>query len=187
MLAKEFLTGQRLWSSRRIRCVSQLSLSFFACFILTWELVDYNSPTCAADIRAYTKNDLAYAVDCITQADSMRICYGAIGRAGGRYTALDPFPQALATRRVVKPDWILATRIIGEGCSWPEPYRSEREEAYLEWGRGVMEVVQDRLEEGAMKSHPVSLEEGGWEGVLNGVGKLRRKEVSGKKLVYMVA
>ncbi|THC94059.1 hypothetical protein EYZ11_006468 [Aspergillus tanneri] len=79
---------------------------------------DYKSPTCGEEIRRYTGNTLAYAMDCITQEQSTRICYAAIGRAGGRYVALDPYPERAATRKVVKPDWILATAITGRGCQF---------------------------------------------------------------------
>lgn len=71
-------------------------------------LFDYHSPNCAADIRSLTKNNLVYALDCIMTADSMKVCYGAIGRAGGRYTSLDPFLESIAqTRKVIKADWVL--------------------------------------------------------------------------------
>lgn len=52
---------------------------------------DYNSPTCGADIRAFTNNALDYALDCITKESSMKICYQALGRCGGRCT---PFPSS---------------------------------------------------------------------------------------------
>lgn len=49
---------------------------------------DYRLSTCAADIGAQTKNSLCYALDCISTSQSMDLCYAALGRAGGRYTAL---------------------------------------------------------------------------------------------------
>ena len=45
---------------------------------------DYNSPTCGADIRAYCNNALDYALDCITEESTLKICYQAIGRLGGK-------------------------------------------------------------------------------------------------------
>ncbi|KUI71840.1 Enoyl reductase LovC [Cytospora mali] len=65
-------------------------------------------PTCAADIRAHTRNSLRLVLDCIMTTDTMRLCYAAMGRAGGRYVALEPYSEAVAaTRAVVRPDWIL--------------------------------------------------------------------------------
>jgi NADPH:quinone reductase-like Zn-dependent oxidoreductase len=66
---------------------------------------DYKQPDCSEQIRAYTRNNLAYALDCITTVESMNVCSGAIGRAGGRYTSLDPFAGHAATRKVIKNDW----------------------------------------------------------------------------------
>ena len=48
------------------------------------ECFDYNSPTCGADIRAFTDNALDYALDCITEESTMKICYQALGRCGGK-------------------------------------------------------------------------------------------------------
>ncbi|KAM3424168.1 hypothetical protein BST61_g11289 [Cercospora zeina] len=147
---------------------------------------DYKSPTCAEDIRSYTNNELEYAVDCITQESSIKICYGAIGRAGGYYTALDPFPEHLANRKVVKPDWILATRIAGMPCHWPAPYESAPNPDFLAWSAPLYEQIQRALDQGEIRPHPVIANPGGFEAVLQGVGKLRRKEVSGQKLVYLL-
>jgi hypothetical protein len=123
-------------------------------------------------------------VDCITQESSMKICYAAIGRAGGHYTALDPFYEHLQTRKIVKSDWILATRIGGMPCTWPAPYASEAEPKFLEWSGPLYKDIQKVLDEGKIRSHPVVVSEGGFEALLEGVGKLRRNEVSGQKLVY---
>jgi len=45
---------------------------------------DYNEPNCGADIRAFTENALEYAIDCITEESTMKICYQALGRCGGK-------------------------------------------------------------------------------------------------------
>ena len=61
---------------------------------------DYRSPSCGADIKKYTKNGLGYAIDCITEESSMKICYAAIGRAGGRYIGMDPLEKLLADGQI---------------------------------------------------------------------------------------
>ena len=48
------------------------------------ECVDYHSPTCGPDIRAMTGNALDYALDCVTGEGTMKICYQALGRCGGK-------------------------------------------------------------------------------------------------------
>lgn len=151
------------------------------------ETFDYKSSGCAADIRAHCGNALEYAVDCVAEDSTMKFCYAAIGRAGGKYTALNPFNDTLATRKVIQPDWILATRITGDASSWPAPYACEPEPRLLEMAGPVFEKIQQLLLEGKIRSHPVRVEEGGWHGLLNGVQIIRKGEVSGQKLVYKLS
>ncbi|KAJ9357617.1 hypothetical protein DTO280E4_3319 [Paecilomyces variotii] len=145
---------------------------------------NYHSPTCAQDIRAYTRNALAFAVDCITQPSTMKLCYDAIGRAGGRYVALDPFLESQNTRKVVKPNWILATSVTGRGCSWPAPYGRDGDREIRAWAEGFFSTVQPLIEAGRIRSHPVKICPGGLPGILEGIESIRRKEVRGFKLVY---
>jgi NADPH:quinone reductase-like Zn-dependent oxidoreductase len=148
---------------------------------------DYTSPTCAEDIKKFTKNNLKYAVDCITQDSTIKICYSALGRAGGKYTALDPYPQEGATRKVVKPDWVLATRISGRGSHWPEPFQSPPEPAYLEFAKPVYAALQKHLDNGDIRPHKARVSDGGFEDIINGVNLIRQKQVSGEKLVYTIS
>ncbi|ORY67421.1 putative alcohol dehydrogenase [Pseudomassariella vexata] len=150
------------------------------------EVFDYKTPTCAADIRSHTRNALGYAIDCFAEDSSMKFCYAAIGRAGGRYTALNPFSDRLATRKVIKPDWILATRIAGDGSAWPAPYGCDPEPRLKELAGPLFAKVQKLLDQGKIRAHPIKVEEGGFESVVGGVGVIRRGEVSGVKLVYRV-
>lgn len=57
------------------------------------ECFDYSSPTCGADISAFTSNALDYALDCITEESTMKICYQALGRCGGK--CISPTPLFL--------------------------------------------------------------------------------------------
>jgi len=147
---------------------------------------DYNSPTCAEDIRKYTRNTLSMAIDCITNEGSLKICYGAIGRAGGKYVALEPFNPAIATRKTIKPDWILALEFGGQGCTWPEPFFREPNPDFTTFSIPMFAKFQKLLDDGKFKTHPIKVHDGGFEELLEGVGKLRRKEVSAQKLIYRI-
>jgi NADPH:quinone reductase-like Zn-dependent oxidoreductase len=151
------------------------------------KVYDYKASQCAQKIRQDTGNTLEYAVDCYAEDSSMRFCYEALGRAGGFYTALNPFNDALTTRKVITPDWILATRIAGDGSKWPAPYGCEYEPRLAELAGPLFARIQDLLNEGKLRPHRVRIEQGGLPGLLNGVGIIRRGEVSGQKLVYPVA
>ncbi|OTA57460.1 NAD(P)-binding protein [Hypoxylon sp. EC38] len=146
---------------------------------------DYNSPTCAEDIKALTRNSLRYALDCITTTDSMRLCYAALGRAGGRYTALDAFSEAVAgTRKVVRSNWVLGPEMLGEDIGWPEPHgrpaNPDLKAFCVEWTR----MLQTLLDRNIIRPHPLLVRDTGLEGVLGGFAEIRAKKVSGQKLIY---
>lgn len=148
------------------------------------EVWDYHSPTCAADVKKHTKNALAYTIDCITNESSMAICFSSMGRAGGRYCALDPFPPAGVTRKVVKPDWIMAFRLTGRPCLWPEPFFRKADPEMLVHSHPFYATMEKYFLQGKLKTHPTRVLQGGFPALLEGVGMLRRKEVSGQKLVF---
>ncbi|RBR23812.1 uncharacterized protein FIESC28_03428 [Fusarium coffeatum] len=65
-------------------------------------IFDYNDPDCISDIKKHTKNNIRYALNCIFTTQNMQFCYQAIGRPGGKYTALEPYSEAIAgTRKIV--------------------------------------------------------------------------------------
>lgn len=45
-------------------------------------------------------------------------------------------------------------------------------------------LTQELLAKNALKVHPVSIQQGGLDGILNGLQELREGKVSGVKLVY---
>ncbi|MCJ1406593.1 hypothetical protein MMC19_000659 [Ptychographa xylographoides] len=150
------------------------------------EAFDYKSPTCATDIRAYTKNTLSYALDCITEANTMQICYAAIGRAGGRYTGLEPYPELQHTRKAVKPDWVMALTIYGKKVALDGVYGRDACPEDRIFGRKWFATVQKLLDQGKLRSHPIKIGSGAFEGVLEGVDQMRKRTISGEKLVYRV-
>lgn len=145
---------------------------------------DYHSPTCATDIRVYTKNSLKYVLDCISEPETMRFCYECIGRLGGRYVALEPYPQGLHTRANVHPDWVLGPMMLGKPILWRPPFRREGDSEIREFAVKWFETAQTLLDEGKLKTHPIQTMEGGLQGVLDGIKLLQTKQISGKKLVY---
>ncbi|KAJ5113102.1 alcohol dehydrogenase [Penicillium angulare] len=148
---------------------------------------DYKSENCAQKIREDNGNCLEWVIDCISEDHSMRFCYAAMGRAGGNYVALNPINDTLASKRkVITPDWILATRIAGDPCAWPAPFKCEPEPRLRALCDPWFDRLQHMLDTGAIKPHPLQHEPNGLAGVKEGVQKLRRGEISGIKLVYSV-
>ncbi|KAF8852803.1 enoyl reductase [Acephala macrosclerotiorum] len=152
------------------------------------QVFDYREHDCAQKIRSYTKNNLKYALDCITNVESTTFCFLALGRAGGRYVSLDPFPEHAATRKMVTTGWVLGPTIFGEGSTWPAPYFCEPSEEYLRFGVGLWDLVQRLVDEGKLHCCPLRVLEGGLGAVMNealplvGSGKL-----SGEKIVVRMS
>ncbi|KAF4454155.1 hypothetical protein F53441_3290 [Fusarium austroafricanum] len=148
---------------------------------------DYNDPNCTADIKKHSKNNIRYALDCISTTASMQFCYQAIGRAGGKYTALEPYSEAIArTRKMVKPDWIMGPQMLGKEIRWPEPHWRPANAEMGEFGVYWTAVLRKLLDNNLIRPHPIVVKQGGLEAVLGGIGDIREKKISGKKLVFTI-
>lgn len=165
-----------------------------SCFLyppsLTHSICDSSSPVnktypLTNDItqKSYTKNNLKYALDCITSVESTILCFAAIGRAGGKYVSLDPWQDHVATRKVVKCDFTVGPRVFGEGCTWPTPYGSEPDEELKEFGVDLWEVARKLVADGKLKNHPLRVLDGGFEAIMAGMELIRDKKLSGEKII----
>jgi NADPH:quinone reductase-like Zn-dependent oxidoreductase len=150
---------------------------------------DYTLPSTPASIRAHLgERRLKHALDCITDAQSVRFCYDVLARAGGRYVSLDLVPdEALARRRAVKAAFVRAWAISGREVQLPGGYYQAADPGKRELGERFFGMFQGLLDEGRLRAHPVQVVEGGLEeGVVKGLGMLKSGEVSGRKLVVVV-
>ncbi|KAI4119468.1 MAG: hypothetical protein LQ345_000622 [Seirophora villosa] len=153
------------------------------------KVFDYSSATCAADIREYTGNELAYSLDCVSQADTTQLCYASIGRAGGRYVSLEPFREAVAQGRAltIEPSWVMVLTIFGRKVALEGEYGRDARPQDRRFGGQAFAAVQSLLDRGLIDTHPVKAMPGGWEGVMGGVERIRSQAMSGQKLVYSVS
>jgi NADPH:quinone reductase-like Zn-dependent oxidoreductase len=153
------------------------------------KVFDYHSASCAADIREYTGNELAYALDCVSQADTTQLCYAALGRAGGRYVALEPFRETVAQTRsgTVQPSWFMGPSLIGVEVDMHGEYAREARPENRIFGARSFMAMQNLLDRGLIDTHPVKVMPGAWVGVMQGVDKMRTEPPSGCKLVYPVS
>ncbi|KAK1749888.1 putative alcohol dehydrogenase [Echria macrotheca] len=147
---------------------------------------DYKAPTCGSDIREYTQNQLAVALDCITDTRSMTICYEAIGTAGGDYLALNPFPLRAHTRRSVKPDWIITYSVFDQPIGWQRPFNWDPRPLDKEFAVKWYEQASQLLDRNLIRSHPYQIRPGGLNAVPEGVESVWKGEIMGHKLVYQV-
>ncbi|KAA6407226.1 MAG: hypothetical protein FRX48_09028 [Lasallia pustulata] len=146
----------------------------------------YTSPSCADDIRAAVAAPLRYALDCITDAESARTCYAALGRTGGRYVSLEACRSEWKTRKAVKGEFVMGYEIFGKEVALGGEYGRRADEGKKERAVKWCREVQGLVKEGKIRSHPVRVLEDGWEGVLEGLRRLRSGEVRREKLVVRV-
>ncbi|KAM0544848.1 hypothetical protein ACHAPJ_011593 [Fusarium lateritium] len=144
---------------------------------------DYKSPTCAADIRKVTNSRLAHAFDTIASKDTAQMCCDAIGSEGGIYTSLEPVPELPRLDVINKSTMVFSA--IGEGFQIAGNDVPASPADY-EFACKFTKLAQDLLFQNEFQVHPVSLQSGGLDKVLDGVNKLREGSVSGVKLVYTI-
>ncbi|KAH7305591.1 enoyl reductase [Stachybotrys elegans] len=151
------------------------------------EAFDYHHPNCGDSIHQYTGGRLAYALDCITDLSSMRICYAALGTGGGRYMGLDPLPLRGHTRRDVKPDWTLVFTMFNKPLNVGRPFSRPARPKDRAFAEGWYNATQPLIDmPDLIKPHPIDLGTGGLHGVVQGLNRMRKGEISGVKLVYNI-
>ncbi|KAI1341804.1 cytochrome P450 [Xylariaceae sp. FL0016] len=151
------------------------------------KVFDYHNGACAADIRSYTRNTLAYAIDCVSLAETTQLCYGAIGRAGGRYVSLEPYRAAItSTRPTIDPSFAMGLTLFGKKVALEGVYGREAQPLDRKMAREMFPQVQKLVDDGLFWTHPVKSMDGGWDGVMQGVDIIRKQTMSGCKLVYAV-
>lgn len=151
---------------------------------------DYQSASVGAAIRRHTGSRMRYALDCISDTQSVETCFAGLSRVGGRYVSLELVPQEmLALRNAVVAGFVLGFEITGKGCQLGRGYDKEADPTKLELGIRFFEMFEGLLESGRLLTHPVQKvqEPGGLEGVLAGLKLLKTGTISGKKLVVPVA
>jgi len=147
---------------------------------------DYHDPEVGAKINALTNNTLHLVFDTIAVPSSSSISAQALSTAPtGKllYVSLLPVPMS---RPDVESIFFLAYTMSGEefemeGEVWPA---SEEDNLLARKFVGVCEAL---LEDGRIRSHPVSKREGGLEGILGGMMEMKEGKVSGQKLVYRIS
>ena len=147
---------------------------------------DYKSPTCAQDIKKLTRNSLKYAIDPFAELKTITICNESIGRVGGRYTALELFHGGPPRVKTIKTDLVMGPSILGAGVGAGEKgsdYAKGADPELRQWGISFYQSIQRLVDEKMLRAHPVRVLEGRFEGILQGQNMLKRREVSGQKLV----
>lgn len=152
------------------------------------KVFDYNSPACAKDIKEFTGNSLAYVLDCIAERGATEICLNAMSDVvNGRYASTGPIPRGkvAALNPNVDHTFVMGQRAFGYDIVMMGR-TIEADPAALQFGKTFWELTGRLLEDGKIKVHRFSVNEGGkgLDGVLSGLKLLKERKVSAKKLVY---
>ncbi|KAK1960816.1 GroES-like protein [Colletotrichum sublineola] len=146
---------------------------------------DYHTPTCSADIKALTRNNLKYIVDPFSDLRTMALADEAMGRVGGRYVALESYQEvALGGKaKLIKRELIMGQMVTGKAIPLTDGYGKPEDPEMGAWGAGCYRSVQRLVNERKLRPHPLRILDGGLEAVLEGLEMLKRKEISGEKIV----
>lgn len=141
---------------------------------------DYRSATAIMDITTAFP-DIKYAMDCFSEGDSSNFCAKVIGKNGGKViTLLDTGKSKV---QGVENDMILAYTLFGRPFAWLPPIgpslpaMPQDREALVSFYRGLASNTKH------LRPPPITVTGGGFDGILNGLQKLRQKQVSGGKIV----
>ncbi|KAI1367680.1 hypothetical protein F5Y08DRAFT_297961 [Xylaria arbuscula] len=151
---------------------------------------DRNQPAdeIATAIRQHTKGQLRHVLDCIGNAETAAVCYSAMSRTGGRYTSLNRVSDAvLNRRRAISASFFHAAEAFGEGIDLPGYIEKRADEKKRELVVGKFRMYQNLLDDGRLQLHPTVIsEEGGFEGIIAGLERLKTGAISGKKQIVRI-
>ena len=144
---------------------------------------DYNSDSCASEIRKASQDSLQHVFDCISTDASAKICADSFGPQGGKYSSLQPvqsFPRKDITNALT-----IAYTSFGEAFKF-KSREIPAVKADFDFGVKFARLTNELLAEGKIKVHPPDVRSGGLDGILDGLQGLKENKVSGAKLVYQI-
>jgi len=148
---------------------------------------DYNDPSCAEQIREYTKDNLHYVFDTISLEPTAAICHSAMSSKSepkNVYTSLLPVKKF--PRDDVENKHTMAYTILGETYE-KMGRKTEAKPDHYEFGKMFWAQASDLFAKGKLTVHPPEIRKGGLEKIWDGLEDLRNNKVSGVKLVYPLA
>ncbi|UNI23053.1 hypothetical protein JDV02_008896 [Purpureocillium takamizusanense] len=146
--------------------------------------LDYHDPRAAARIRQLSDDALALVFDTISDEESVGFCLDAMSTRGGDYSYINGL-SGVSFPDNVRASFAGAFTVLGEGFYYGDTwYCAEPSDNILM--ENLAWLSEDLLSSNALRPHRVTLGRGGLGGVLDGMDRLRKGQVSGEKLVYRV-
>lgn len=142
-------------------------------------MFDYLAPNAVADIVAAFPS-ISRALDCFSEGDSTRFCETVLQNSGGKViTLLDTKTKVSG----VEAQMIMSFQLLGKAFSWLPPVgpkyslSSSDREALVRFYKSLFGLAKE------IKAPPITVLENGFDGVIEGLNRLRAGKVSGSKLV----
>ncbi|KAJ4361501.1 Zinc-binding oxidoreductase alcohol dehydrogenase [Ascochyta clinopodiicola] len=143
------------------------------------DVFDYHKSTAVQEIIKAHPN-ISRALDCFSEGGSTQFCAQVLQRGGGKVvTLLDTKAKVLG----VEVKMIMSFQLLGRPFAWLPPVgpkysaSPEEREALVRFYLGLSKLAAD------VKAPPITLVNGGFRGILEGLDKIRAKQVSGSKIV----
>lgn len=147
----------------------------------------YTSKDCVSTIKSIAQRPIRHVLDCITDMESVPICFSTIGRTGGSYACLEECPTAWRTRRAVRVKEVMGFQVLGMDMDLGEStYTRPKDQRLMEIGMVWAQEMERLMETGKIRPHPLRELDGGWEAIIRGLEMLRKGEVRGQKLVVRI-
>jgi NADPH:quinone reductase-like Zn-dependent oxidoreductase len=149
----------------------------------------YTSPNCVQKIKEMAKGrPIKKVMDCITSGESAAHCFAAMARTGGRYACLEELDGSFQTRRAIRTKAVMGYEGLGVSVDLgATPYSRNANQQLFEVTARVTAEMQNVINDGLVKPHPIKEIPGKWEGIVKGLGLIQRGEVRGQKLVVRIA
>ncbi|KAH6968163.1 alcohol dehydrogenase GroES-like domain-containing protein [Fusarium avenaceum] len=147
---------------------------------------DYHSSTCGREIKNLTRNTLVHALDCVTSADTMAMCFQALGAKGGKYIGLEAPPTLVKyTRRDVSVDWVQALSLFGKPVKLEGVYGRPASPSDRWFAADLYQRAEKWVEQGQIRGPDFKVRQGGLEGVMEGIDQVRKGQVQGYNILEL--
>ncbi|KAI1125436.1 GroES-like protein [Nemania abortiva] len=149
----------------------------------------YTTPDCVARIKALAGGKpVKRALDCITNPQSVAICFDALARVGARYACLEACPDAWRTRpsMMVKIVMGFEANNVDVDLGHPAYARKANPELHTLVCSWIPDL-QSMINRGFLEPQPHREIDGGFDGVIKAMEMLHSGEVKGQKLTVRIA
>ncbi|KAJ6466609.1 dehydrogenase [Mycena vitilis] len=143
---------------------------------------DYHDAEVCGEIREFTNNGLAHAVDCISDATTTQQVVQCLGPGGGTVALMLNEPVQAPG---VQARFDLVYTLLGKAFEYPMPYEASPDN--YEFGKVTALLFSRLLREGKLKTTPVKLVPNGLNDVDEWLDYMKQGKVSGEKITYRVA